>query len=194
MALPALVLVHGGGHAADCWDPAIDEIHRCEPGLEVLAVDLPGRRSRPGDLRTLTIADWVQSVVRDIESAGLDEIVIAGHSLAGITIPGVAARLGPSRVRELVFAAAFVPPEGRTVTDTVGGLAGMIARRRRRAVEAGAHTALVREVLLHERDVALAAPVLARWTVRRIRHDHQRARSSSRYARGCAADVDSDQA
>jgi len=51
-------------HAADCWDLTIDEIHRRAPELTVLAVDLPGRRGKPGDLWTLTIADWVDSVVR----------------------------------------------------------------------------------------------------------------------------------
>ena len=41
MALPALVLVHGGGHAGDCWDLTVDEIRRLAPELSVLAVDLP---------------------------------------------------------------------------------------------------------------------------------------------------------
>jgi pimeloyl-ACP methyl ester carboxylesterase len=49
MALPALVLVHGGGLAADSWELAVDEIHRSAPELTVLAVDLPGRRDKPGD-------------------------------------------------------------------------------------------------------------------------------------------------
>lgn len=130
MGLPALVLVHGGGHAADCWELTVDEIHRREPGLTVLAVDLPGRRSRPGDLRALTIADWVDSVVRDVEASGLDDIVITAHSLGGVTVPGVAAKLGASRVREMVFAAAYIPPEGGSVIDTIPGLAGLFARRR----------------------------------------------------------------
>jgi hypothetical protein len=59
VALPALVLVHGGAHAGDCWDFTVDEIHRIAPEMTVLAVDLPGRRGKPGDLRTLTIADSV---------------------------------------------------------------------------------------------------------------------------------------
>ena len=47
VTLPALVLVHGGGHAADCWDLTVDEIRRIAPELSVLAVDLPGAvRSR----------------------------------------------------------------------------------------------------------------------------------------------------
>jgi surfactin synthase thioesterase subunit len=70
MTLPALVLVHGG------------------------AVDLPGRRGKPGDLCTLNIADWVNSVVGDIEDAQLNDVVIVGHSMAGLTVPGVVAKLG----------------------------------------------------------------------------------------------------
>jgi hypothetical protein len=50
MALPALVLVHGSSFAADSWDLTVDEIHRQAPELTVLAVDLPGRRGKPGDL------------------------------------------------------------------------------------------------------------------------------------------------
>src|ERR1700756_1494973 len=88
MALPALVLVHGGGLAADSWDLTVDEIHRLVPELTVLAVDLPGRRDKPGDLSEMTIADFVDSLVGDIESAGLEDIVIVGHSIGGMTLPG----------------------------------------------------------------------------------------------------------
>ncbi|KUI20229.1 esterase [Mycobacterium sp. GA-1285] len=130
MALPALVLVHGGGLAADSWELTIDEIYRQEPELPVLAVDLPGRRGKSGDLLTLTIADFVESVVRDIENAGFDEVVIAGHSMAGLTVPGVVTELGSSRVREMILIAAFVPPEGQALVDTITGMFARIARRR----------------------------------------------------------------
>lgn len=118
MALPALVLVHGGGLTAESWKYTVNEINRLAPELTVLAIDLPGRASRPADTRKLIIADFVESAVDDIKKAGLDEIVLVGHSLAGLTIPGVAAELGPKRVRELVFVAAYVPPEGSSVVDT----------------------------------------------------------------------------
>jgi hypothetical protein len=88
MALPALVLVHGGAHAADCWDLTVIEIHRLAPELRVLAVDLPGRRGKPGDLSAVTITDCVESVITDVEDAGLDEVVVCGHSLGGVTVPG----------------------------------------------------------------------------------------------------------
>ena len=130
MALPALVLVHGGAHAGDCWDLTVDEIRRLAPELRVLAVDLPGRRSKPGDLRALTIADWVDSVVDDIDAAGLRDVVIVGHSMAGLTVPGVVTKLGAPRVREMILAAAYVPQDGTSMADTLTGPIGPIARRR----------------------------------------------------------------
>lgn len=128
MTLPDLVLVHGGAHAADCWDPTIAALRRQQPGLRVLAVDLPGRRGKPGNLATATIAEWVDSVVADIEQAGLGDVVVVGHSMAGVTVPGVVAKLGAGRVREMVLVAAFVPPRGTAIVDTLGGLLGFYAR------------------------------------------------------------------
>jgi pimeloyl-ACP methyl ester carboxylesterase len=129
MALPALVLVHGAQHAADCWDLTVEEIHRQAPELTVLAVDLPGRRGKPGDLTATCIAEWVDSVVADIEETGLDGIVIVGHSMAGLTVPGVVTKLGSARVREMILAAAHVPPNGTAFVDTLPGALGRYARR-----------------------------------------------------------------
>lgn len=98
MALPDLVLVHGGEHAGDCWDLVVAELRCLEPELRTLAVDLPGRGRTPGNLATATIGEWVDSVVADIERNGSGDIVIVGHSMAGVTVPGVVAnrlRTGP---------------------------------------------------------------------------------------------------
>ena len=68
--------MHGGRLAADSWELTVEEIHRSAPKLTVLARDLPGRRNRPGELQEMTIGDFVDSLVGDIESAGLVDIVI----------------------------------------------------------------------------------------------------------------------
>lgn len=128
MALPDLLLVHGGEHAGDCWDLVVAELHRQAPELRTLAVDLPGRGRTPGDLATATIGEWVDSVVADVEAASLGDVVIAGHSMAGVTVPGVVAKLGSSRVREMILAAAFVPPHGQAIVDTLGGPLAVFAR------------------------------------------------------------------
>jgi len=129
MALPDLVLVHGGEHAADCWDLTIAELRQQAPQLRVLAVDLPGHGRKPGNLATVTIGEWVDSVVADIEDAGLGDIVIVGHSMAGVTVPGVVAKLGSARVREMILATAFVPPQGLAIVDTLSGPLAWFARR-----------------------------------------------------------------
>ena len=129
MTLPALVLVHGGEHAADCWDLTVAELRRQEPALRVLAVDLPGHGEEPGELATATVADWVDCVVSRIDAEGLDEVVVVGHSLAGLTVPGVVTKLGSKRVREMILIAASVPPQGVAIVDTLSGLMAWYARR-----------------------------------------------------------------
>jgi pimeloyl-ACP methyl ester carboxylesterase len=128
MALPGLVLIHGGAHAGDCWDPTVAELARQAAELRVLAVDLPGRAARPADLTSIGIADFVNSVVADVDDAGLRDVVVVGHSMAGLVVPGVVAKLGAARVRELILIAAFVPPQGCSVVDTLGGPLAPLAR------------------------------------------------------------------
>jgi pimeloyl-ACP methyl ester carboxylesterase len=126
--LPDLVLVHGGEHAADCWDHVLAEVRRHEPELRSLAVDLPGHGRKAGDLATVTIIEWVDSIVADIEEAGFGDVVIVGHSMAGVTVPGVVTKLGSSRVREMILATAFVPPQGSAIADTLSGPLASFAR------------------------------------------------------------------
>jgi pimeloyl-ACP methyl ester carboxylesterase len=114
----SLVLIHGGAHTAACWDLVINEIASRAADLPVLAIDLPGRSSPAGQRAGVTIDLYAESVISAVERAGLDDIVLVGHSLAGLTLPRVAAGLGP-RVREMIFIAAFTPAHGFTVLDTL---------------------------------------------------------------------------
>jgi pimeloyl-ACP methyl ester carboxylesterase len=85
---------------------------------DALAVDLPGRGDRPGDLSKIGIADFVDAVVDDIVSRDLHDVVLVGHSLAGLTIPQVAGRV-PERIRALVFVSCTVPRDGESSYDTL---------------------------------------------------------------------------
>ena len=171
MGLPALVLVHGGGFAADCWEPTVDVIRRADPELKVLALDLPGRRGKPGDLVTACIDEWVDSVVADIKSAEFDDnLVIVGHSSAGLTVPAIVAKLGSSRVREMILATAQVPANGSALVDTLPGALSWFARRtakryvqKGRSVSAGGlPTALARFVFCNGMTPAQRRFTLAR--------------------------------
>ncbi len=129
---PTFVFVHGGQHTATCWQPTIDAMRRTDPDVASLAVDLPGRRDEPGDLAALTIDQCVSSTIRQIDENGADHIVLVGHSMAGITLPGVAEVLGADRVVHMVYIACCVPPQGKTVMSTlkppVSWIAGAMSR------------------------------------------------------------------
>jgi pimeloyl-ACP methyl ester carboxylesterase len=109
----SMVLVHGGGCTKECWQLMVPHVDG-----EVVAVDLPGRGDRPGDLARIGVADFVDAVVDDIVSRDLREVVLVGHSLAGLTIPQVAGRI-PERIRALVFVSCTVPRDGQSSYDTL---------------------------------------------------------------------------
>jgi pimeloyl-ACP methyl ester carboxylesterase len=110
-----VVLVHGGGFAASCWDLLLGHVDGA-----VLAVDLPGRRRHPAALDDVTIESAAASVVADIDEAGFDNLVLVGHSLAGCSMPATVGLLG-DRVRHAVFVACTVPEDGTSCWDTLPG-------------------------------------------------------------------------
>ncbi len=109
----------------------------------VLAVDLPPKAVRGGpdrwldlpELRTLTVADFAESVLADADAAGYERFVLVGHSLAGLTIPEVARR-APERVAHLVFVTCSIPAEGGSSLDRLHQDIATIARANiRRALD-----------------------------------------------------------
>lgn len=112
MTLP-VVLIHGGGFDRRCWDLVLPHLDG-----EALAVDLPGRGSRPLPLQAVDFAACAASVAADVEAAGFDEVVLAGHSLAGCSMPAIIGRL-EGRVRHALFIACTVPEHGSSAFDTL---------------------------------------------------------------------------
>jgi pimeloyl-ACP methyl ester carboxylesterase len=110
----SFVLIHGAGFGADSWDELIPWLN-----ADVLAVDLPGRGTRAAiGLPTVTLADCAEAVRDDIEAKDLREIVLVGHSFAGVTVPRVL-DLVPDRIRHVVLVSAVVPPDGSRVLDQI---------------------------------------------------------------------------
>ena len=108
-----VVLVHGGGFGASCWDLLVP--HLAGPAI---AVDLPGRGTRPAPLASVTFASCAEAIAEDVDKAGFDDIVLVGHSLAGCSMPATIGLLG-DRVRHAVFVACTVPEDGSSCIDTL---------------------------------------------------------------------------
>ena len=101
-------------------------------GAPSVALDLPGRGSSPADLSTVTVADFVASVVADLVDHDRTDVTLVGHSMAGLTLPGVAEAV-PGRIRRLVFVSCAVPPHGVPLVDVLGGFGPTDGRDRRAA-------------------------------------------------------------
>jgi pimeloyl-ACP methyl ester carboxylesterase len=129
-----IVLVHGACSDSRCWAPTIAALAARAPDVPFVAVDLPGRGRSRVPLRDATLTTCIDETVRQIDEAGLDDVILVGHSLAGAILPGAATRLGSDRVQRLVFLTCAVPPEGGSVVDVLRGplraIAAVAARRR----------------------------------------------------------------
>jgi pimeloyl-ACP methyl ester carboxylesterase len=107
------VFVHGGWLGPWCWDELRSELR-----FPSAAVELPGRRGTSrDDLLEITLDDWIGSATAQVvETTAADRLVLVGHSLGGIVLPGLATSLR-ARVAHLVFIAGLVPVAGQTAAE-----------------------------------------------------------------------------
>ncbi|MDP8970108.1 MAG: alpha/beta hydrolase [Actinomycetota bacterium] len=105
------VLIHGSELGAWVWDRLIPLLQR-----PTVAVDLPGRGSRPVAARSVSLEDAVQAVLDDAESCDADRVVVVAHSFSGVLVPPVVDRLG-DRAAAVVLVGATVPEEGKSWAD-----------------------------------------------------------------------------
>ena len=108
------VLVHGAWHGGWCWASVMRQLELA--GHHAFTLDLAGRGANPMNHAKVTGALWVEDVVRLIEQRDLKNVVLAGHSLGGLTISGVAVKI-PQRIKRLIYVTALVPPEDMTLMD-----------------------------------------------------------------------------
>jgi pimeloyl-ACP methyl ester carboxylesterase len=106
------VLVHGGFHGAWCWDRTTPELERL--GHEAVAIDLPGHGEKADDTRPTTVAGRVAAITEVMQAGD----VLVGHSGGGFDI-SLAANTAPELVGHLVFLAAALPREGRTMPEAM---------------------------------------------------------------------------
>ncbi len=115
-ALTDFLLVHGGSHGAWCWERLLPAL--AARGHRGHALDLPGAGDDPTPRRSVTVSSCLDAVDRFVAARGLGELVLVGHSIAGILLPQIALRQA-ARVRKVVFLAALVLERGERAIDLV---------------------------------------------------------------------------
>lgn len=115
MSVDGIALVHGANLSAACWDRVVE--HLTAP---VIAVDLPGRGTRPADITGVTLDNCVQSVMDSADEVGWKRFVLVGHSLGAVTVTEAAVRY-PHRVAELVYVGGILPAPGSSAASVIFG-------------------------------------------------------------------------
>jgi pimeloyl-ACP methyl ester carboxylesterase len=110
------VLVHGSWQGAWSWDGVRDRLRA--RGHRVITPALPGRGDVGEDRSWIGHDDNVAAVLAAIDADGADPVVLAGHSLGGVTISQVADQR-PDRVARLIYCAAFVLDDGESAADVM---------------------------------------------------------------------------
>jgi pimeloyl-ACP methyl ester carboxylesterase len=131
---PPIVLVHGAWHGGWCWGKVRPLLEAA--GFRVFTPTLTGlgerahlRHPAPG-LRT-----HIEDVIGLIRAEELEDVVLVGHSYAGMVVTGVADGLR-ERIRHLVYLDAAVPGDGDSFASHIPGISDQDVDRRISAFKA----------------------------------------------------------
>ncbi len=117
--MATFVLVHGSFHGGWCWQKVARLLRAA--GHEVHTPTLTGLGERSHlATRQSGLELHIQDIFNVLEFEDLREVVLVGHSYAGLVITGVAER-APQRVARLVYLDAFIPHDGKSAFDLMPG-------------------------------------------------------------------------
>ncbi|BCJ51900.1 esterase [Actinoplanes sp. NBRC 14428] len=118
------VLVHGAWHSGRAWDRVVPLLTAA--GHEVFAPSLTGHGDTAGLMRPgVGLDTYVEDLARLFTGRGLAEVVLVGHSFAGMIISSVANRM-PERVAHLVYLDAMDPTDGQAALDVAPAAQSLI--------------------------------------------------------------------
>jgi pimeloyl-ACP methyl ester carboxylesterase len=111
------VLVHGAWHSGESWKRVIPLLTAA--GHQVFAPSLTGHGDKVHLLGPdVDLDTHVADVVRLITGEDLTDVVLVGHSYAGLVITSVVNEV-PERIAHLVYLDAMVPEHGETAIDVI---------------------------------------------------------------------------
>lgn len=109
-----IVLIHGGNHGGWAWREIVTELRAA--GHTVFAPSLTGLGDRKHLLsENTTLATHVDDVVNLLYYEDLRDVVLVGHSYAGLVLTVAAEKT--DRIGHLVYLDAMVPRHGQTFLD-----------------------------------------------------------------------------
>ncbi|MFI5783926.1 alpha/beta fold hydrolase [Nocardia sp. NPDC051570] len=111
------LLVHGAWHSGQCWVRVVQAL--ASAGHRISTPTLTGY----GDRRHLLgpqvgLDTHVEDIVTLLLEEDLTEVILVGHSYAGLVISAVANQV-PDRIAHLVYLDAMVPEDGETAVDVL---------------------------------------------------------------------------
>ena len=113
--MATFVLVHGAWHGAWCWRRVARLLAR--DNHEVFTPTLTGLAERSHLLTPdINLDTHILDVVNEMKWQQLNDVVLVGHSYAGLVISGVAERMEKS-IAAFVLLDAFFPETGQALVD-----------------------------------------------------------------------------
>jgi pimeloyl-ACP methyl ester carboxylesterase len=113
--MTTFVLVHGTGCGGWVWQKLTPLLR--ERGHEVYTPTLTGVGERAHLLdRGVDLTTHITDVASLMWYEDLSDVVLVGHSYAGMVITGVAAKI-PERLKQVVYLDAYLPDEGQNEAD-----------------------------------------------------------------------------
>jgi len=111
------VLVHGAWHTGQAWARVVP--HLAASGRRVFTPTLTGYGETTHLLSPdVGLGTHTADVVRLLVEADLHDVVLVGHSYAGMVISAVANQV-PERIARLVYLDAMVPTDGENALDVM---------------------------------------------------------------------------
>jgi pimeloyl-ACP methyl ester carboxylesterase len=117
MAATNFALLHGGGQGSWLWDDVIGEL---SASGDCIALDVPGcGAKRERDTSAIEFDDIARELIADIDAAGMKDVVLVGHSQAGMPMPRMV-EFAPEMFSRLVYVTCSAPPPGTSVLELIG--------------------------------------------------------------------------
>jgi pimeloyl-ACP methyl ester carboxylesterase len=119
VAATNFALLHGGGQGSWLWDDVIGALS-ASAEVECVALDVPGcGAKRARDTSAIEFDDIARELIADIEATGMRDVVLVGHSQAGMPIPRMV-EFAPTMFSRLVYVSCSAPPAGTSVLELMG--------------------------------------------------------------------------